>query len=145
MAKTTQADPFDFWRLYGQEKYSLQNMEVKSFKFPYEVEERHIHCVYDDRLPHGIWQDATRLIETGATGDAFFNGATDESFLKFAQRIADYCEFKHKVTGARIVRFTNAGGYPCYRLDMAHGGKMSNARTDRQESLGLNWYGDQWR
>lgn len=76
MAKTTQADPFDFWRLYGQEKYSLQNMEVKSFKFPYEVEERHIHCVYDDRLPHGIWQDATRLIETGATGDAFFNGAT---------------------------------------------------------------------
>ena len=44
----------------------------------------------------------------------------------FAQRIADYCDFRHKVTGARLVRFTNGGGYPVYRLDMTHGGTGTN-------------------
>lgn len=121
--RTTQADPYSFARLYSrEEKYRLQNMEVKSVNFMDLVEECKIHDVYDDRI-HTEWRQAAATVQSAESGDAFWHGVSDNDFLAFASRIAEHCGFSHPVTGARIVRFTDGGGYPVYRLDMINGGK----------------------
>ena len=133
MFKTEIVDSFDYNRLYGREKYSLQKMEMKAVNFPIEVEPNLITAVWSDRI-NNEWIAALKLIETQYTGDAFFAGATNESFMVFAKAIAKVIGFKHKVTGARITRYTNAAsGYPCFVLEVTSGGKgiqQTHLKTD---------------
>ena len=121
--KTEIVDPFNFSRLYGNEKYSLDAMEMKAVNFPFEVDPNKITAVWSDRIITAWWE-AAQKIESIYTGDAFFGGATNESFLRFAQEIAKAINFKHEVTGARVTRYTNrASGYPVFVLEVTNGGK----------------------
>jgi hypothetical protein len=121
MVTTSEMDGFNFNRLYGNEKYNLQNMELKSVNFPAQAE--HYHSIYEDRALTE-WRKAAEGIESRQSGDAFWAGVSDKDVLVFAQRMADALSFKHKVTGARISRHTNwSSGYPILLLEMTSGGK----------------------
>ena len=123
MFSTDTVDPFDFNRLYGDEKYSLNRMEMKSVNFPAEVDPRNIAAVWSDRI-YTQWWDAIKLIESHYTADAFLAGATDESFMEFAKTLAKFINFNLEVTGARVTRYTNAGTqYPVYVLEVTNGGE----------------------
>jgi hypothetical protein len=120
---TETVDPFNFDRLYGREKYSLNRMEMRSVNFPAEVDPDHATAVWSDRIITA-WYDAAQLIDSVYNGDAFFAGATQESFMKFAKAVALAINFKYEVTGARVARYTNAASqYPVYLLEVTNGGK----------------------
>ena len=81
------------------------------------------HAVWSDRIITA-WYDAAQLIDSVYNGDAFFAGATQESFMKFAKAVALAINFKYKVTGARVTRYTTAASqYPVYVLEVTNGGK----------------------
>ena len=123
MSTTETVDPFNFNRLYGNEKYSLNGMEMKSVNFPAEVETDNATAVWSDRIITA-WFDAIQLIDSTEWADALFAGATQESFMAFAKAIAKSINFKHEVTGARVTRYTNAAsGYPVFVLEVTSGGK----------------------
>jgi hypothetical protein len=123
MFQTETVDPFSFDRLYGKEKYNLNGMQMKAVNFPAEVDPGHATAVWSDRIIT-TWWDAAQKIQTHYNGDAYFGGATDESFMQFAKDVALAINFKHDVTGARVTRYTNAAsGYPVFVLEVTHGGK----------------------
>ena len=129
MVTTTEFDPFSFDRLYGREKYNLQNMEMKSVNFPVKTD--NYHSIYEDRA-EDTWRKAAEGIESNYNGDAFWAGVSEKDLLIFAQRMADALQFKHKVTGARISRHTHAmSGYPIHLLEMTSGGKGLHGRKRR--------------
>jgi len=114
-------DPFDFERLYGDEKYSLQNMLLKQAGMPayaYLGTDR-IYDIWEDRNPVAWWEGVRKFLPGSRyTGDAFFAGVGDEPFLKWAAAVVSAVEGRPTaVTGAAVVRFTNAmSGYPALRL-----------------------------
>jgi hypothetical protein len=76
------------------------------------------------RTTRSVWYDAGEKLVSNYSGDAFFAGATDESFMEFAKAVAKSINFEHEVTGARVTRYTNAAsGYPVYVLEVTSGGK----------------------
>jgi len=132
MIKTIPVEPFEFSRLYGDEKYSLTEMTLREVNFPDEVEDGHVTSTWSDRVGSDAWYAAKEGIESRMSGDAWWNGVSSEDFLAFAAKIAVIVGFKHEVTGARMVRYTDGGGYPCLRLDITNGGKMvPKKRTGR--------------
>jgi len=156
LIKQTKADPFDFNRLYGNEKYSLSNMTMVDAGLPDLVEPGMSESVYSDRLRQwhkdDVWYGTieTLGIKSSHNADAWWAGVSTADVLKFAQEIAKIIGFKHPVTGARIVRFTDGGQYPIYRLDMASGGSYvpKNVRMVRghvilfdDDGLGIFNYG----
>lgn len=130
--KTAPADAFSHIRLYGEEKYKLDNMELKAVNFPARVDEDHITSTWSDRI---LWDKARAVITTSSMyGDAFYAGVSDVELLKWAQIIADEINFNHQVTGVRVVRYTNpSSGYPILRADLASGGS-GRCRNTRQRS-----------
>ena len=119
MAKTyfQTVDPFNFDRLYGNEKYSLNDMLLKQANCPTWVEPGDESFeVWSDRSGTE-WGNALSLIESSYNGDAFFAGSSDESFLAFASKVVSEVNKREiKVTGAAIVRYTDGGGFPTLRL-----------------------------
>ena len=115
------AAPFEYCRLYGKEKYSLSNMEMTTSNMPDEIEEGYATEVWSDRSPNE-WERAGKFLKSSYPGDAFWNGVPHQDLLTFAQQLAREFGFEHPVTGARVVRFTNQGQYPVYRLDIVSGG-----------------------
>ena len=110
-------DPFNFDRLYGNEKYSLNGMLLKQANCPTWVESGDESFEIWSDHSRGEWNDALPLIESSYNADAFFAGATDESFLAFASKVVSEVNKREiKVTGAAIVRYTDGGGYPTLRL-----------------------------
>ena len=110
-------DPFNFDRLYGNEKYSLNGMLLKQANCPTWVEpgDESFEIWSDHSIAE--WNDAHSLLESTYSGDAFYAGATDESFLAFASKLVSAVNKREiKVTGAAVVRYTNGGGYPTLRL-----------------------------
>ena len=123
MIKTETVDPFVFSRLYGREKYSLNSMELKAANFPAEVDPGKATSIWSDRAAT-TWEEASNGIESEYSGDAFWAGVSAADLLTFAERMAKTINFQHKVTGARITRFTNAAsGYPCLVLEITSDGK----------------------
>jgi len=112
-------DPFDFERLYGDEKYSLQNMLLRQVNMPAYalLGADKIYDVWEDRNPTVWWGNAD-VLKSRYTGDAFFAGVDDGPFLKWAAAVVSAAEGRPAaVTGAAVVRFTNAmSGYPVLRL-----------------------------
>jgi hypothetical protein len=110
--------PFDYERLYGVEKYGLQNMCLRAVNMPsFAYPNEQIYENWDDRIPDAFWDNA-KLIKSHYNGDAFFAGATEESFLQWANAVFSQVNGKPIVlTGAAVIRYTNRmSGYPTLRL-----------------------------
>ena len=151
MIETERYDPFDYERLYGDEKYSLNNMLMKSYNFPARVKKGDLYGAYQDRISELWYSDKAKelLVQhnpKASWGDHGYAYLTDESLLNFAQYIADALDFGKKVTGARIIRFTNAmSGYPVYYLEFAHGGESYAQTKPPRNSHSYGYYGyDYW-
>jgi hypothetical protein len=114
----TPCAPFQFERLYGSEKYNLQNMLLREVNMP--------SAIFPDECSYEVWSDRssatfwtnTKLITSDLTADAFFAGATERSFLAWATAVISEAEGKPVLlTGAALVRYTNVmSGYPTLRL-----------------------------
>lgn len=92
--------PFDYNRLYGPEKYGLNNMLLKMANFPAQIETSvdRAFTVYFDRVPYHALREALKLVKTDQTGDAYIHGATDESFLAFVGKLFALIENSEKFT-----------------------------------------------
>jgi len=92
--------PFSFDRLYGEEKYRLQNMVLNMADFPAEYEEGvdQVFSIYADRA-HTQWWAAASLVESTSSGDAWFNGVSHDDFLKFAGKLFGALNNHRKCTG----------------------------------------------
>lgn len=124
------AHPFNFDRLYGNEKYSLQNMLLKEANMPTEMTlDDQAWEIWSDRI-HSEWQAAWPLLKTEGHADATFNRCADADFLAFASKVVSLVNNREvQVTGAVVVRFTNAtSGYPTYRLTATVAKEISNRR-----------------
>ena len=138
---TDEVDAFSFERLYGNEKYSLQKMELKSTNFPAQIEPNMATAVWSDRI-YTQWRDAMNGITSTMSADAFWAGVSNEDLLLFASRVATAIDFRHKVTGARITRYTNAAsGYPCLVLEITSGGKGIRAPKQPKRDLRFDRFG----
>lgn len=128
MAKPVQfaaVDPFDYSRLYGAEKYSIQNMLLKEVNMPglcYPDEDK-TYEVWSDRL-HYEWSAAWPLLETSYAGDALLAGATDPSFLAFVAKAFGLLNHYIEVDGKRVNHFQ-------YRRDEL---KKELSPTDKEAS-----------
>jgi hypothetical protein len=111
--------PFRYSRLYGDEKYTLQNMLLKQVN--YDSSAPLLKSVCSDHIPH-IWYESHEDIGSMASGDAFWSGVMDADLMRFARCVLERLnpEFElFELTGARMVRFTHWGnGYPVLRLDV---------------------------
>jgi hypothetical protein len=106
--------PFNFSLLYGAEKYSLQNMLLKQVGMVKQVLANDwIHNIWSDRVSHE-WGTAWKLLESRDYGDTYLAGATDASFMVFANEVFSLVEKQEVVlTGAAVIRHTNVmSGYP---------------------------------
>lgn len=135
------ADPYNPSRLWGDEKYCLQNMLIHQYRMPFSAPPEFLGSVYTDRV-YEAWARAHKeVVEKSACkaymgGDAcnWFRECSNEDFLRYAQILSDACHgsgqsvlddvsaaadpSKPRVRGARMVRFTNvSSGYPTYRWD----------------------------
>jgi hypothetical protein len=122
------ADSFDPSRIYGSEKYALDNMLMRQVRFPihYTHKTDFAHTVWSDMVPVSFEAAAQRFMKEG-TGP-FESGRpmqslSEEDFVEFCRLAADCRE---PVSGARIVRFTHATSlYPVYRIDLFRKGPKS--------------------
>jgi hypothetical protein len=134
-------DPFDSSRLYGNERYSLQNMLLREVNMPstyFEGVDK-MYEVYEDCARPYFWDCAESIRGdqggdawwTGVDqhrevpgfagdqgGDAWWTGVADAPFLAWATDVFSKLEGKPvKLTGACVIRYTNvSSGYPCLRL-----------------------------
>lgn len=89
-------DPFSHSRLYGSEKYSLQNMLLKQTNMPTWADDGdQIYEIWSDRC-YTPWKLALKGIKSSYTHDAFFAGVSDEDFLKFAAKVIALVENQQK-------------------------------------------------
>lgn len=111
-------DPYDSHRLYGDERYNLQNMLLKQVSVPAELEDGDRSWeIYSDYVPIQ-WNEAWKLLNVKSYGDSMLESSSDESFLAFASKLVSLIEgYEITVTGAVAVRFTNVmSGFPTIRL-----------------------------
>lgn len=124
MISTEKVDHFDFSRLYGDEKYSLNGMELASTNFHEKVERG--HSVWSDRVGSLFYNTAEELgIKSSYNGDAYFAGFSAEDLLRWGKAIAqnEQINYGDEVTGVRITRYTNQmSGYPTLCLELVTGG-----------------------
>jgi hypothetical protein len=109
-------------------------MAVTTTPFPDLVEEGNITSVWDDRI-RDVWIAAGKDLSSTYNGDAFWAGVPADQLLKFGAVIAKHISFEPEVTSVRIVRYTNSGGYPVYRLDLAHGGTFKPRSSRRKDKF----------
>jgi hypothetical protein len=97
--------PFSHHRLYAEEKYNLQNMVLKMVNYPAKIDTTldKTFDIYADRA-YTEWNAAARLIKSTATGDAWFNGVSDEDFLLFAGKLFAILNTHKLCTGDEIVQ-----------------------------------------
>jgi hypothetical protein len=129
----SRVDPFDFGRLYGDEKYSLNNMFINQAYFPYKINKKDSYYeVWSDRLSYDTWNFCKSGLESNQSGDAWLHGLSTESLLTFGHRLSRKERWNEEVTGIIIVRFTDAGQYPCYRITLV------SQKSDNQVYSGNN-------
>lgn len=147
MVNVELTDPFCYERLYGNEKYSLNNMLMtQTSVLPARVEYGKAASWYSDQVSKE-WDAARVGISSTANGDAWWNGVDSKQLLRFAKRIAVAFGFTHDVTVARIVRYTNAGQYPVYRLDIFSGGEgyLMNPKSKRYRGFDDHFFLEEGR
>lgn len=110
--------PYDWRRLYGDEKYGLQNMLLARWNAPNRLRGGYgAHRVWSDQI-HAQWEESLRGIESSESNDAWWNGVSNQNLRLFARRIAWRMCMSEKVVGMRIVRYTDAHQYPMFALDI---------------------------
>lgn len=124
-ALVTLADPYEPERCWGDQKYSLCNMLLRQVNFPLVTNAGDILAsVYSDHVYDAFGAACKSAFSkmTDPYPGPFDDGRplyrlTEKQFLSFV-RVASGLPKKRRVTGARVVRYTNvATGYPVYRLD----------------------------
>jgi hypothetical protein len=97
--------PFSHHRLYGDEKYSLQNMVLKMVDYPARLDSSldQYFSIYVDRA-RTEWSAAQQLITSESSGDAWFVGVSDEDFLFFAGKLFALLNTHIPCTGDDIVK-----------------------------------------
>lgn len=132
------ADPFNASRLWGDEKYNLQNMLIRQHRMPFSAPAEFLGDVYSDRLYEATSRAFEQVVQRSSCkvymgGDAcnWFQQCSGEDFLAYAQILSDAIHgsgqnvlddvsaaadpSKPRVRGARMIRFTNvSSGYPTY-------------------------------
>ena len=110
-------DPFNYDRLYGNEKYSLNGMLLKQANCPTWVQAGDESFeIWSDRS-RTEWSEAMDGLTSNYGADAFFAGVDDDDFLAFASKLVSAVNKREiKITGAAVVRYTDGGGYPTLRL-----------------------------
>ena len=120
--------PFDNSRLYGDEKYSLNDMLLGTTEMPHGTRGTTIpegygsHTVWSDHA-HDLWTRTCEIAkpESSARSDAFWSGVSSTDLLAFARAMAVEVNVREEVVGTRIVRFTNRKSqYPVLRLDIIY-------------------------
>jgi hypothetical protein len=100
--------PFSSMQLYGDKKYSLQNMVLKMADYPAKMDsavDQHF-SIYVDRA-YTQWHAASRGIPSTQTGDAWWAGVSDREFLRFAGKLFAILNTPRKVTGDEYVQNAN--------------------------------------
>lgn len=127
-AETTAAAVFQFSRLYGNEKYSLQNMLIRQVGYPMRAKPSDLSEAWSDRFSPEMFDAASKVSAGSKTkrggGDAcdWHRHCPADEFLAYAQALVDAGAFGKQdrpVTGARLVRYTNAASG--YRWDIYFG------------------------
>jgi len=97
--------PFSSYQLYGDKKYSLQNMVLKMVDYPAKIDTAldHSFDIYVDRA-YTEWGAAARLISSKESGDAWFAGVSDKDFLLFAGKLFAMLNTHKPCTGDEIVQ-----------------------------------------
>jgi hypothetical protein len=97
--------PFSSYQLYGDKKYSLQNMVLKMVDYPAKIDTAldHSFDIYVDRA-YTEWGAAARLISSKESGDAWFAGVSDKDFLLFAGKLFAMLNTRKPCTGDEIVQ-----------------------------------------
>lgn len=116
MIVMNQCVPFNSNEIYGN-KYNVQNMEIAAANFKRQCNDA--TDVWSDRL-HSRWYDASAGIKSEYNGDLFWKGVSEQDLIAFGKKLAQLVSFEHEVTGIRIVRFSDMGGYPVYRADLIY-------------------------
>jgi hypothetical protein len=130
MTTFTAVDPFSFDRLYGNEKYSLNDMLLKeTAQVPRSLDPSDESWeIWSDHC-RTEWGKALEGAKSEYNGDAYFAGMSDEEFLAFASRLVSLIAKRDvQITGAAIVRYTDGGGYPTLRLSAVKVGKTEGRR-----------------
>jgi hypothetical protein len=119
--KSDEPGRFCYSRLYGSERYSLQNMLLNEVNYDMKSPLRLRKSVWSDYIPD-IWHESQKDIDSMTSGDAFWAGVKPADLLRFARHMLEKSnpEFKTiELIGVRIVRFTGVwDGYPKLRLDV---------------------------
>lgn len=126
----TAVDPFSFDRLYGTEKYSLNDMLLKeTAQIPRSLDPSDESWeIWSDHC-NTEWHKALEGSKSSYNGDAYFAGMSDEEMLAFASRLVSMLAKRDvQITGAAIVRYTDGGGYPTLRLSAVKVGKTEGRR-----------------
>jgi len=109
------ARPWNYLELCGDNRYDVQNMLVRQYRFPAECYRSDtIPSTYQDR-DHGAWRracdDFNPKTEKGyGVNESDMQSCTDKKFLQFCR------VFLHnkELTGCRVIRYTNrANGFRC--------------------------------
>lgn len=113
--QVTKTEPYSYGLFYSK-PYSIQNMLIYQYQFPYEYyEDDYVDSVYSDRIPHDKYEKAIKKYLKDKTTWSW--DTPDENHkisLAFFSEI-----FGRKITGYRIVRYTNvSSGYPVWRFDV---------------------------
>src|SRR5271166_126634 len=120
MARTSKADtaprstvhefemeltPFSSYQLYGEKKYSLQNMVLKMVDYPAKIDTAvdQSFNIYVDRA-YTEWGAAARLITSKESGDAWFAGVSYKDLLLFAGKLFAMLNTPKPCTGDDLVQ-----------------------------------------
>jgi len=97
--------PFSSMQLYGDKKYSLQNMILKMVSYPDKIDTAvdENFTIYVDRA-YTAWGAAARLINSKESGDAWFAGVSDKDFLLFAGKLFAMLNTHKPCTGDEFVQ-----------------------------------------
>jgi hypothetical protein len=100
--------PFSSMQLYGDKKYSLQNMVLKMVGYPAKIDTAidRSFDIYVDRA-YTQWHAAAAGIKSTESGDAWWAGVSDEDFLRFAGKLFAILNTPRKVTGDEYVQNAN--------------------------------------
>src|SRR5271157_6345355 len=100
--------PFSSMQLYGDKKYSLQNMILKMVSYPDKIDTAvdENFTIYVDRA-YTAWGAAARLISSKESGDAWFAGVSDKDFMLFASKLFAMLNTPKPCTGDEYVQNVN--------------------------------------
>lgn len=135
--------PFDSSNWWGPEKYGIQNMLVREVHFPEAVHEPEDETYdnWSDRSPDA-WSKAWEVFRVPELENtnylAKLRHSSPELFLEFCSTFITHCQEDPskpvKLDGARLVRYSDAGGYETYLLT----GVVIRSEATRREAFDVS-------